>query len=151
MSHMRTQIRAAIVTALGTLSSPTVTVLDSPPRATQEADLPAVSVFTADESIDFISKTYGTRTEMRELLVTLDCQVQKNTGYQDELDAIALEIELLFAGNLLNVSSVDLIKKMNITNISTGATGEGQKVIASAKLVYLVNYSIIETDPENPA
>ena len=151
MAHMRQQIREAIVTALGTLSTPTLNVFDSPPRATQEADLPAASVFTADESIDYISKTYGTRTEMRDLSVTIDCQVQQNAGFMAELDTITLEIEKLFAGNLLNVSSVDLIKKMNLTNISTGATGEGQKVIASAKLVYLVNYSIIENDPENPA
>lgn len=151
MAHMRQQIREAIVTALETLSSPTLSVFDSPPRATQEDDLPAALVFTNDETIDFISKTYGTRTEMRDLSVTIDCQVRQNADYAAELDTIALEIELLFVGSLLNNGSVNLIKKMNLTSISTSVTGDGDKVIASAKLVYLVNYSIIETDPENPA
>jgi len=147
MSHLRQQIREAIVTDLGTLSSPTLTVFDTPPRATPPNSFPAALVFSGDETIDYISKTLGTRTQERILTVSIDLQVEQNTGFAGQLDTIAVEIEIKFAGSRLG----GLIKKMNLASISTATTGEGEKTIATAKLVYLVNYTIIENDPENPA
>jgi len=89
--HLRAQIRAAAVTALGGLPTTGARVYDSPVDALQESQLPGLAVFTDDESEGLA--TIGGALLDRELVLLVEIYVKKATGYAAQADQIAKEVE----------------------------------------------------------
>lgn len=110
--HCRKQIRDALAAYLRANLSTPASVLTDRVHPIEGDNLPALLIFTNEESTDMVNKA-GTRT--RSLLVALEAHAQ-TAEITAALDAIAAEVEASFAAALpawvkgydLNMTSVEL-------------------------------------------
>jgi hypothetical protein len=112
--------------------------------ALDDAKLPAICVYTMDESSSLI--TIGSRTLRRVINVAIDIMIKgSSTTVSDSIDTICVSAEEAIAGDFtLN----GLAKSCILTSTEIDINVEGEKSIASARLVYSVEYITSITDVE---
>jgi hypothetical protein len=136
MAHVRKQIRDRIESTLATaVTLATGGVYASRVYPLTEAKLPAVTVYTSSEQSDL--QTMGARTLVRDLSVGVDIYVRMTSTFDDDVDAIATQIEeALAADYTLNGLSKDTV--LNSTEIEF--SGETEQPVGIARLTYRVRY-----------
>ena len=144
MSHVRQQIRDRVATLVTGLPTTGANVYKMRRYALDDAKLPAICVYTMDESSSLI--TIGTRTLRRVINVAIDIMIKgASTTVSDSLDTICVSAEEAIAGDFtLN----GLAKSCILTSTEIDINVEGEKSIASARLVYAVEYITSITDVE---
>ena len=144
MAHVRQQIRDAVATRLtsqvGLVSSRVFTTRVHP---LNEALLPAISVYTGSES----SERYqaGVTDMNRELSLEVDVYVRETSSFDDDCDAIAVQVEEAMAGDF---TIGGLAKSSVLTSTEIQFDGEADQILGVAKLTYQVRYVTALNDVE---
>lgn len=144
MSHVRQQIRDRIATLVTGLPVTGASVYKMRRYALDDAKLPAICVYTTDESSSLI--TIGSRTLRRVINVMVDIAVTgASTAVSDSLDSICVSAEEAIAADF---SLNGLAKSCILTSTEIDVNVEGEKSFATAQLVYAVEYVTSITDVE---
>lgn len=144
MAHVRKQIRdriASVVSTGATLVSGRVYTTRVYPLTT--ANLPAITVYTGGETSAL--QTMGVKTLMRELQVAVDVYVSVTSTTDDDVDAIAVQIEEAIA-NDFDVNG--LAKRVVLVSTDIDFSGETEQPIGIARLTFSVSYITAINDVE---
>lgn len=137
MAHVRKQIRDAVATLLSsgvTLVSGRVFASRVYPLA--QAKLPAVLVYTRSETSGL--QTIGSAiTSARSLSLSVDAYVRATTTFDDDLDAICVQIEEAIAADF---RLGGLAKDAVLIGTEIDYNGDTEQPIAVARLTYTIRY-----------
>lgn len=144
MAHVRQQIRDRVATLVTGLPTTGANVYKMRRYALDDSKIPAICVYTMDESSSLI--TIGTRTLRRAINVAIDIIIKGGSDtVSDSVDTICVSAEEAIAGDFtLN----GLAKSCILTSTEIDINVEGERSIASARLVYTVEYITSITDVE---
>jgi hypothetical protein len=144
MAHVRQQIRDAVATTLTTA----VTLVSSRVYTTRvhplnEDLLPAISVYTGSEA----SERYniGVTDVTRNLSLEIDIYVRETSTFDDDVDAIAVQVEEAMANDF---TIGGLVKSSVLTSTAIQFDGEADQILGVAKLTYAVRYVTAINDVE---
>ena len=144
MAHVRQQIRDRIVSVLKSNASLVKRrVFSSRVYALTEKDLPAITVYTGSEASAL--QTIGLKTSARVVSVEVDIYVRATNNFDNDVDAIAVQIEEAIA-NDFNVNG--LAKSAVLASSEINFSGEAEQPIGSAKLTFDVRYDTAINDVE---
>jgi len=136
MSHVRNQIRNRIATLVTGLPVTGANVYKMRKYALDDSKLPAICVYTTDESSSLI--TVGTRTLRRVINVMVEVLAKgSSVTISDTIDNICISVEEAIAADF---SLNGLAKSTILTSTETDVNTEGENGIGSARLVYAVEY-----------
>ena len=143
MAHFRQQIRERVATTLTGLTTTGSNVFQSRVYPLQDANLPALLIYTKEESSEIITMG-STRALDRELTLSVEAYVKSNANSDDTIDTISDEIEsAIGADTTLNNKAKDVF----LISTDINYVGEGENPVAVATLNFLVNYCTDEDDP----
>lgn len=134
MSHVRKQIRDAVVAAVGGVA----TAIASRVYPLAEPDLPILLVYTNDEEI--IGGTMGAYRRALDVIVEI---VARGDDHDDAIDALIVGVEQALNQNKLG----GLCKPLAPTAISI-STDVGSAPIGRARLTYRATYFTEHATPE---
>ena len=144
MAHIRKSIRDNITTALTGLATTGSNVYQTRFYPLAEAKLPALTVYTKSEETE-----YGTinppRTQIRTLEVTVEAYVSGNTGVDNTLDTIAVEVEEALYADLTRGGNA---KDTLITGFDADFSGDGENPVGVGRFSIQVVYVSLENDVE---
>jgi len=144
MAHVRQQIRDRIATLVTGLTTTGASVYKMRRYALDDAKLPALCVYTMDESSNLI--TVGTRTLRRVINVAVQAFIKgSSTAVSDTLDTICVEVEEAIAADF---SLNGLAKSCILTSTEIDINVEGEQSVATASMVYSVEYITLINDVE---
>ena len=136
MAHVRKQIRDRIATLVTGLPTTGANVYKMRRYALDDAKLPAICVYTMDESSSLI--TIGSRTLKRTINVAVQAfAVGSSTTISDTIDAICVQVEEAIAADFqLN----GLARSCVLTESQIDISVEGEKSVGNVSLIYSVEY-----------
>jgi hypothetical protein len=145
MAHPRQLIRQAVRTLLDgvTVAGARVsaTRVDVPYR---KVDLPAISVYTLEETVEDESSSTAPRELERELTLEIAGFVEFGEGVDDRMDDLAQEIETaMHADPFLGGLAGDCL--LVATELSV--RGEGDRLAGVVTLTYAVTYRTLAPEP----
>lgn len=142
--HVRMQIRNQVVTQLTGLTTTAARVFDSRVYPLEDANLPALLIYTKSETSEPIE--IGTnRTSERLLSLNIEAYVKSTTNFEDTLDTICKEVEQAIAADpTLSGKAKDCY--LESTEIEFNA--EGEQPLAFCSLTFLTSYYVQEQSPD---
>ena len=145
MAHARTQVRQAVVAALAATPYQVVSGRVYPlPRG----DAETLSVATREEAHDpgeeDISGLSAT-AEGRRLALAIEARTRSTANLDDALDAMCLEVERAMGAD---PTLSGLVEWNSLRGTDYEVTGEQEKPLGLATLVYEVEYRVNRSDPE---
>jgi len=144
MSHVRQQIRDRIVSVLkSNVSLVKRRVFSSRVYALTEKDLPAITVYTGSEVSSRLNM--GLNDLNRGLTLDVDIYVRSTSAFDNDVDAIAVQIEEAIAGDF---TVNGLAKEAVLTGTEIQFSGDAEQPIGVAKLTYSVRYVTALNDVE---
>jgi hypothetical protein len=144
VAHVRQQIRDRVATLVTGLPTTGANVYKMRRFALDDSKIPAICVYTMDESSNLI--TVGSRTLGRTVNVAADIIIKGSSAtISDTLDDICVSAEEAIAADFhLN----GLAKSCILTDTNITINVEGERSVASARLVYTVDYVTSISDVE---
>lgn len=133
MSHIRKQIRDAVVTTLTGLASTGANVFPNRSFAVPPDKMPALCIYTASESSGLDGTASGLR---REINVVVDAVFQYTTAnFDDDADVIAAEVETAL-GNARTLGGL----AYDVVPVATQLTrnGDGEQSIGICSMTFAV-------------
>ena len=107
--------------------------------------LPAITVYTGSEASGLHNMASGTPDLMRNLSVTVDCYVRITETFDDDVDAICVQIEEAIANDFtVNGFAKDVV--LNSTEIDF--SGEAEQPVGIARMTFVVRYITAINDVE---
>lgn len=136
MAHIRQQIRSRAETILTSgVTLATGGVYASRVYPLTEAKLPAVTVYSGSEASGL--QTMGVRTLARDLSLVIDAYVRVTDAFDDDVDALCVQIEETIAADYtLN----GLVKDSILTSTEIDFDGEAERPVGVARLTYTIRY-----------
>jgi len=100
-----------------------------------DTNLPAISVYTGSETSQRMN--LGVTDVIRQLALEIDVYVRETSKFDDDVDAIAVQVEEAMAGNF----TLDgLAKFVVLTSTQIQFDGDADQILGVAKLTYSVEY-----------
>ena len=140
MAHVRKAIREHVVTTVTSLSTTGSNVYETRYFPLQTGNLPALIVYTLDETVEDYTLGQNTRTQFRALNLIIEAHCRGTANIDDTLDTIAEEVE-----------------EAMVTDISRGGNAKDTKLVSTEvdfdtasqktglmRLTYLISYNTIE-------
>ena len=148
MSHARTQVQAAIVTALQAITGFSTKVFPARVNPVPEDSLPVILVYSTEEEIE-TGTMNPPRTQLRTLTVMVDSVVQLTSGFDTELDDMQEDIEKILGGATF-LATITTAKWHDITLVAATKTmsGEPGTTTAALRMEYRVQYATLENAPQ---
>ena len=144
MAHVRKQIRDRIASTLTSgVSLVSNRVYASRVYPLAEAKLPAITVYTGAEISNRLNM--GLSDLNRSLSVEVDIYVRATGTFDDDVDAIAVQVEEAIAGDF---TVNGLAKEAVLTGTDIQFSGDAEQPIGVAKLTFTVRYVTALTDVE---
>ncbi len=144
MTHVRQQIRDRIATDLTGLTGIGTNVYKMRRYALDDAKLPAIAVYTMDETSSLV--TIGARTVLRVLNVGVEIIAKgASTAVYDTMDGYCVLVEEALGADF---SLNGLAKSCVLTSSSIDVNVEGERAVCTARLVFAVEYITSITDVE---
>ena len=136
MAHVRKQIRDKVASILksnvGLVKRRVYTTRVHP---LNDTNLPAISVYTGSETSQRMN--LGVTDVIRQLALEIDVYVRETSKFDDDVDAIAVQVEEAMAGNFTLDS---LAKFVVLTSTQIQFDGDADQILGVAKLTYSVEY-----------
>jgi hypothetical protein len=136
MPHVRQQIRDRIASDL-TTGVPLVAnrVYTSRVYPLTEANLPAITVHTGSEASSLMAM--GTVTLTRSVSISVDAYVRATNAFDDDVDAICVQIEDALGGDFrLGGIAKDIV----LVSTDIDFSGEAEQPVGIARLTFDVRY-----------
>ena len=140
MAHVRKAIREHVVTMITSLSTTGSNVYETRYFPLQTGNLPALIVYTLDETVEDYTLGQNTRTQFRALNLIIEAHCRGTANIDDTLDTIAEEVE-----------------EAMVTDITRGGHAKDTKLVATEvdfdtasqktglmRLTYLISYNTTE-------
>lgn len=144
MAHVRQQIRDRIAVDLAAITGFANSVYKMRRYALDDAKLPAIAVYTVDESSNLV--TIGSRTLRRVINVGIEIVAKgASASITDTMDGYAVSVEEALANDF---TINGLAKSCILTNSTIDVNVEGEKAVGTAKLVFAVEYITAINDVE---
>lgn len=136
MAHVRKQIRDRMETVLsGAVTLATGGVYASRVYPLTQAKLPAVTVYSGSEASAL--QTMGSKTLARDLSLIVDAYVRVTDTFDDDLDALCVQIEEAVAADYtLN----GLAKNTVLTSTEIDFDSEAERPVGVARMTYTIRY-----------
>ena len=140
MAHVRKSIREHVVTTVTSLSTTGSNVYETRYFPLQTGNLPALIVYTLDETVEDYTLGQNTRTQFRALNLIIEAHCRGTANIDDTLDTIAEEVEeamvtdVTRAGNAKDTKLVSTEIEFDTASQKTGLM----------RLTYLISYSTVE-------
>lgn len=144
-AHLRTQIRAAAVAALAGLPTTGSRVFASRLHALGDGELPALRVYTAEESAELSAPAGAASLLERQLALRVDVVVQATDGFDDDADQAAKEVEMAIAAD---PSFGGLVKHAFLNRIDQQLSVEGDRPTVVLTLTFLALYYAAANAPD---
>lgn len=144
MSHVRRQIRDAVATRLTGLPTTGNAVYKMRKYALDDAKLPALCVYTGDETSGLVTIGLRTLRRVNNVVVEGYCKGTSTSVY-DTIDVIAMEVEEAIGADF---TLGGLARSMILVGTEVDVNVQGEQAIASVKLVYAVEYITSISDVE---
>ena len=144
MTHARTQIRQAVLALLNGNTTAGSNVFEARVYPLNDPKLPALLVYTKQETVGEQSMSYP-RTQHRELLLTIEAYVKARGNVDADTDALSLEVEQLIAAD---PTLGGLVKDTVLDTTDTQFSDDGEKPVAVAVLTYAILYTVKEDTPD---
>lgn len=144
MAHIRKLIRDDITTTLTGLTTTGTNVYQTRVYPLAEDKLPGLAIYTSAESTEYATIN-PPRTQARTLTVNIEVYAKGLSGYDNELDQIALEIETALHTDLTRGGYA---KDTRVTAFDADFSGEGDQPVAYATMTVEVDYMTLENDLE---
>jgi hypothetical protein len=142
MAHQRQVIREAVVAQLKGRTSAEDRVFKSREIPLKRCELPAICVYTLEETVDQDSRQSSPRRLSRPLQVAVELVVENSEDVDDVIDALALEVEdALEADPFFGSSCVDSM----LASTQIGIDVTGAKPVGRALMAYAVLYETTAT------
>lgn len=142
MTHVRQQIREAVVASLSNIALIGDNVYPSRVDILSDKHLPCICVYTKEEKSKRINMD---GLQERELQIVLELVIKSDINFDDILDNITADIEpALFNNQALRNLTKDF--DLSETTIATG--GSGEKILGIASIVFKCIYNTREGEPE---
>ena len=142
MAHIRKSIRDNLKSALTGLTTTGSNIHAS--RVYAIRTLPAIIIYTLNE--DSVYETVGLpRTISRTLNVVAEFYVKGNTGYDDQIDQISLEVE---AAIYSDVTLGGVAKDTRLVSLDVQFRGDGDQPVGIGVATIEVTYVTTEGSPE---
>jgi hypothetical protein len=143
-NHVRQQIREKIGTTLTGLTTTGSNVFESRVYPLENANLPALIIYTKEESSEPI--VIGTQRLMsRELSVVVEGYAKATSNFDDTIDTISKEVEAAIAAD----RTLDgLAKDTYLESTEIEFNSEGEKPLGYVSLTFLTNYYVKENAPD---
>jgi hypothetical protein len=136
MPHVRQSIRDDIIDTVTGLTTTGARVYKSRVYPMDASKLPGLCVYTKDEASTVL--TMGpNRTISRTLTIVIESYVKALTGYDDELDDIALEVENAL---MTDRTRGGLAKDTQVTSFQADFSGQGEQPVATGIITIDVVY-----------
>ena len=136
MAHVRKQIRDKVADLLkANVNLVKRRVYTTRVHPLNDTNLPAISVYTGTETSQ---RLQGGVTDMiRELSLEIDCYVRETSSFDDDVDAIAVQVEEAMATKF----TLDGLAKFTVlTSTQIQFDGDADQILGVAKLTYSVQY-----------
>ena len=140
MAHIRKTIREHVVTTVTSLSTTGSNVYETRYFPLQTGNLPALIVYTLDETVEDYTIGQNTRTQLRSLNLIIEAHCRGTANIDDTLDTIAEEVE-----------------EAMVTDITRGGNAKDTKLVSTEvdfdtasqktglmRLTYLISYNTVE-------
>jgi hypothetical protein len=143
-NHVRQQIREKIGATLTGLTTTGSNVFESRVYPLENANLPALIIYTKEESSEPI--VIGTQRVMsRELSVVVEGYAKATSNFDDTIDTISKEVEAAIAAD----RTLDgLAKDTYLESTEIEFNSEGEKPLGYVSLTFLTNYYVKENAPD---
>jgi hypothetical protein len=140
MAHVRKSIRDRIASQL----SSNVALVSSRVYASRVYP-PAITVYTGSEASGLHNMASGTPDLMRTLSVTVDCYVRITETFDDDVDAICVQIEEAIASDFtVNGFAKDAV----LTSTDIDFSGDAEQPVGVARMTFVVRYVTAINDVE---
>lgn len=107
--------------------------------------LPAITVYTGSEASGLHNMASGTPDLMRTLSVTVDCYVRVTETFDDDVDAICVQIEEAIANDFtVNGFAKDAV----LTSTDIDFSGDAEQPVGIARMTFVVRYITAINDVE---
>lgn len=141
MPHARTQIRTAVVAALGATAIPVITSRVYP----DGGPLPSLTVYTSTEETEQDEdEAMGEDDQSRRLVLTVEARVKDTVELDDALDDACLAVEQALGAD---VTLGGLAEWLSIRGTEYERTGEQEQPLGVATMAYQIDYIVDRTDP----
>lgn len=142
MPHVRQSIRDDIISTVTGLAATGARVYKSRVYPMDADKLPGLCVYTKDES-STVTTMGPNRTISRTLTIVIEAYVKALTGYDDSLDAIALQVETAL---MTDRTRDGLAKDTQITSFQADFSGQGEQPVATGIITVDVVYHTKEAN-----
>jgi len=145
MSHVRQQIREQVATTVTGLSTTGSNVFQSRVYPLQDANLPALLVYSIseDSNADVMGSTL---VAQRDLNIVIEGYVKATTDFDDTVDTICAQVEAAMgADRTLN----NLAKFSQLVGTEINYNGEGESPVGVVTLTYAVQYRTAVNNAES--
>lgn len=142
-NHLRRQIREAAAGALNGLTTTGANVFESRTHELQDAELPALRIYTNNEDL-VIGSQGANRLLDRDLELVVEGCSKRTSNLDDELDAIILEVEVRIAAN----QGLAGAKRIQLRRIEIDMEGEAEKEVGVARMIFSVFYQAALATPD---
>lgn len=137
MLHQRQLIREAAKAALLGKTAAGDRVYETRVLPLRRIDLPAISIYTMEETVEPESRTTAPRELKRTVQLNIHAFVEEGDNVDDAMDALAMQIErAIHADDTLGGTASDCI--LASTELDVGE--EGQRLVGTVVLTYEVDY-----------
>lgn len=144
MAHVRKAIRDRFISTLTSdVTLVRARVYGSRVYPITEDNLPAITVYTGSEASNRYNM--GVTDLTRELSVEVDCYIRATDTFDDDVDAICVQVEEAIAGDF-TVNS--LAKGATLISTEINFSGDAEQPIGIAKLTFNVRYVTSMADVE---
>lgn len=143
MTHIRKQIRDAIVDDVTGLATTASRVYRSRLYPLADTQLPGLCVYTGDEQVSTRTITHP-RTQERQVEVRVEVFVAAQQDYDDEIDAIIEEVETAIGAD---PTRGGIAKDTTLSSIRTTMAADGEVPVCIAVMSYQVHYTAKENAP----
>ena len=137
-NHLRRQIRERVATMLTGLSTTGSNVFQSHVYPLENADLPALCIYTQDEEIE-VGAMGDPRVCHSTMTLIVDGYAQTSSNLDDQLDQIGKEVQVAMAGD---IDINNLVKDSYLSSVDISYSGEGTSPIGIIRHNYSVLYRI---------
>jgi len=142
MSHARTQIRNAFVSALAAV--PGATVYNSRVFPVYDTALPAITVYSRDESID-IENGRKQQLQHRTLALSVACYAKADIDLDNSLDDLSSHVEQI----VFNDPTIKgMVRCLDLAESTIEVTADGEKQLGFITLTFSLKFLTEDGQPD---